>query len=96
MKEYFESKGDAVKCQILLCLLNSNGLVVVRRIMGINMVKISEANNHIVRNIQFSFNVIRKTSRTKDICAARCVLSESIVSKSTRKRRLLSQTSHIN
>ena len=32
MKEYFESKG---KCQLLICLLNSNCLVVVRRILGI-------------------------------------------------------------
>ena len=32
MKEYFESKGDAGKCQLILCLLNSNCLVVVRRI----------------------------------------------------------------
>ena len=83
MKEYFESKGDAGKCQLLLCLLKSNCLVVVRRIMGINMVRISEANNHIVINLQSTFNVIGKTSHTKDLCVARHVLSESVVSKST-------------
>ena len=83
MKEYFESKGDAGKCQLLLCLLKSNCLVVVRRILGIKMVRSSEANNHIVRNIQSSFNSNGKTSRTKDICVARCVLLELVVSKST-------------
>ena len=61
MKGYFESKGNAGKCQLLLCLLKSNCLVVVRRILGINMVRSSKANNHIVRNIQtttkqFEFN----------------------------------------
>ena len=83
MKEYFESKGDAGKCQLLLCFLKSNCLVVVRRILGIKMVKISEANNHIVRNIQSTFNAIGKMSRTKYICAAHHVLSESVVRKST-------------
>ena len=39
MKEYFESKGDAGKCELLLCLLKSNCLVVVRIIMGIKMVR---------------------------------------------------------
>ena len=94
MNEYFESKGDAGKCQLLLCLLKSNCLV-VRRIMGINMVRISDANNHIVRNLQSAFNVIGKTSHTKNLCAAHCVLSESVVSKPTRQRCLLSHTSQI-
>ena len=61
MKEYFESKGDEGKCQLLLCLLKSNCLVVVRRILGIKMVKSSNANNHIVRNLQYAFNAIGKT-----------------------------------
>ena len=76
MKEYFESKGDAGKCQLLLCLLKSNCLVVVRRILSIKMVRSSEANNHIFRNLQSAFNVIGKTYRTKYFCAARRVLSE--------------------
>ena len=38
MKEYFESKDDVGKCQLLLCLLKSSCLVVVRIILGINMV----------------------------------------------------------
>ena len=73
----------------------SNCLVVVRKILGIKMVISSEANNHIVRNLQSTINAIGKTSRTKDLCAARHVLSESVVSKSTWQHRLLSHTSHI-
>ena len=65
MKEYFESKGDAGKCQLLLCLLKSISLVGVRIILGIKMVRSSDANNHIVRNLQSTFNAIGKTSRTK-------------------------------
>ena len=95
MKEYFESKGDAGKYQLLLCLLKSNCLVVVRRILGIKMVRSLEVNNHIVRNLQSSFNVIGKTYHTKYICATHRVLSESVVSNSTRERHLLSHTSHI-
>ena len=74
MKEYFESKGDTGKCQLLLCLLKSNCLVVVRRILGIKMVISSEDNNHIIRNLQSTFNVIGKMSCTKDLCVARRVL----------------------
>ena len=59
------------------------------------MVRSLEANNHIVRNIQSTFNAIGKTSRTKDLCVARHVLSESVVSKSTWQRCLLSHTSQI-
>ena len=75
MKEYFESKGDVGKGNLLICLLKSNCLFVVRIIMGINMVRSSKANNHIVRNLQSSFNAIGKTSRTKDLCADHHVLS---------------------
>ena len=83
--KFFESKGNVGKCQLLLCLLKSNCLVFVRRIMGIKMVRISEANNHIVRNIQFTLNAIGKMSHTKYLCVARRVLLESVVSKSTWK-----------
>ena len=59
------------------------------------MVRISDANNHIVRNLQYAFNAIGNMPRTKDICAAYRVLSKSVVSKSTRQCHLLSHTSHI-
>jgi len=78
-----------------LALLKSHCLAHVRIILGIKVVKSSEANNHVVRNLQSAFNLIGKTSRTKDFNVARCVLSESIVDKSTRQRRLLSHTCKI-
>ena len=60
------------------------------------MVRSSEANNHIVRNLQSTFNAIGKTSHNKYLCAACHVLLESVVtSKSTWKRYLLSHTSRI-
>ena len=74
MKEYFESKGNAGKCQLLLCLLKSNCLVIVRRMSSIKMVRSSEANNHIVRNIQSSFNKIGNMSHTKYLYAAHRML----------------------
>ena len=95
IKEFFESKTDGAKCQLLLALLKSHCLAVVRKILGIKVVSCSEASNHVVRNLQSAFNLIGKTSRTKDRNAARRVLSESIVNKSTRQRRLLTHTSHI-
>ena len=39
MKDFFEQKNDASKCQLLLTFLKSRCLVVVRRILGINIVK---------------------------------------------------------
>ena len=83
MKEYLESKGDLGKCQLLLCLLKANCLVVIRIIIGTKMVTSSKANNHIVRNIHSSFNAIGKTSRTKYVCVSHRLLSESVVSKYT-------------
>ena len=59
------------------------------------MVRSLEANNHIVRNIQSAFNAIGKMSHTKYICVAHRVLSDSVVSKSTWQRFLLSHTSQI-
>ena len=59
------------------------------------MVKILDTNNHIVRNIQSTFNVIGKTSHTKFLRAAHGVLLESVVRNSAQQRRLLSHTYHI-
>ena len=39
-------------------MLKSKNLVVVRRILGIKMVRSLDANNDIVRNLQSAFNVI--------------------------------------
>ena len=59
------------------------------------MVRSSDANNNIARNLQSAFNAIEKMSRTKYLYVAHSVLLESVVSKSTRQRRLLSHTSQI-
>ena len=59
------------------------------------MVRSLDANNHIVRNIQSTFNLIGKTSHTKYLCVAHRVLSESVVRNSTHQHRLLSHTSNI-
>lgn len=92
IKDFFESKTDGAKCQLLLALLKSHCLTVVRKILGIKVVSCSEASSHVVSNLQSAFNLIGKTSRTKDRNAARRVLSESIVNISTRQRRLLTHT----
>ena len=78
-----------------MALLKSHCLAAVRKILGIKVVSSSEACSHVVRNLQSAFNLIGKTSRTKDRNASRRVLLESIVNKSTRKRRLLTHTSEI-
>jgi hypothetical protein len=76
-------------------LLKSRSLTVVRRILGIKIVKSLETSHHIVRNLVDDFQRIGKKSHSKDRNAARHVLSQSIVSKITRKHRFLQQTSHL-
>ena len=39
IKQYFESKSDAGKCQLLLSLLKSRCLAIVRKILGIKTVR---------------------------------------------------------
>jgi hypothetical protein len=95
IKEYFEPKSDAAKCQLFLALLKSRSLTVVRRILGIKTVKSLETSHHIVRNLVDVFQRIGKKSHSKDHNAARHVLSQSIVSKITRKHHFLQQTSHL-
>ena len=85
IKQYFESKFDVGKFQLLLSLLKSKCLVVVRKILGIKIVRGSETSNHIVRNLVDVFQKIGRKTRSKDRNAARRVLSESIVSKITRR-----------
>ena len=65
-KQYFESKSDAGKCQLLLSLLKSRCLAVVRKILGIKTVRGSETSNHIVRNLVDAFQKIGRKTRSKD------------------------------
>ena len=84
IKQYFESKSDAIKCQLLLSLLKSRCLAIVRKILGIKIVKDSETSNHISRNLVDAFQKIDQKTHSKDCNAARHVLSKTIVIKITR------------
>ena len=75
IKQYFESKSNVGKCQLLLSLLKSRCLVVVREILGIKIVRGSETSNHIVRNLVDAFQKIGRKTRSKDRNATQCVLS---------------------
>ena len=66
IKEYFEPKSDASKCQLFLALLKYRSLNVVRRILGIKTVKIVETSHHIVRNLVDDFQIIGRKSCSKD------------------------------
>jgi hypothetical protein len=92
---YFEPKFDAAKCQLFLSLLKSRSLTVVRRILEIKIVKSVETSHHVVRNLVYYFQRIGDKSHSKERNASRCVLSQSIVRKITRKHRFLQQTSHL-
>ena len=70
IKQYFESKYDAGKCQLLLSLLKSRCLAIVRKILGIKTVRGSETSNHIVRNLVDAFQKIGRKTRSKDRNAA--------------------------
>ena len=58
IKQYFESKSDVGKCQLLLSLLKSRCLAIARKILGIKTVRGSETSNHIVRNLVDAFQKI--------------------------------------
>jgi hypothetical protein len=95
IKEYFERKSDATKCQLFLSLLKSRILIAFRRILGLKKIKSLETSHHIVRNLVDFFQRICKKSHSKDHNATRRVLSQSFVNKITRKHRLIQQTSHL-
>jgi hypothetical protein len=65
-KIILEPKADAAKCQLFLSLLKSRSLTVVRKILGIKIVKSVETNHHIVRNLVDAFQIIGKKSHSKD------------------------------
>ena len=58
IKQYFELKFDAGKCQLLLSLLKSRCLAIVRKNLGIKTVRGLETSNHIVRNLVDAFQKI--------------------------------------
>ena len=68
-------------------------MIVVRK--NIKMINSSEPSSHVVRSLVDAFSTIGNKSRSKDRNAARHVLSQSIVNKSTRALFLLKPTSKL-
>ena len=93
MKQYFDNKFEAGKCQLFLSLLKSRNMTSVRKKLGIRTLKNIESSNHIVKSLAAAFTSISKKTHSQDSNVARCILAESIVCGSTRKRRLLKCTS---
>ena len=55
MKQYFDSKSEAGKCQLFLALLKSRNMETIRRNLGIRTMKNIESSNHIVKYIAAAF-----------------------------------------
>ena len=66
IKQYFESKYDAGKHQLLLSSLKSRCLAIVRKILGIKTIIGSKTSNHIVRNLVDAFQKIGCKTHSKD------------------------------
>ena len=92
---YFDSKCDGDKCRILISLLKSRSMTVVRKNLRIKMINSSEPSSYVVRSLVDAFSNIGKKYHSKDRNAARCVLSQSIMNKSTRALHLLKPTSKL-
>ena len=70
-------------------------MTVVRKNLRIKIINSYEPSSYVVRSLVDAFSNIGKKSRSKDRNAARCVLSQSIVNKSTWALRLLKPTSKL-
>ena len=60
MKQYFDNKSEAGKCQLFLTLLKSRNMANVRRNLGIITMKNIESSNHIVKSLVAAFTSIGK------------------------------------
>ena len=58
MKQYFDNKSEAGKCQLFLALLKSRNMATVRRNLGITTMKNIESSNHIVKSLAAAFTSI--------------------------------------
>ena len=92
MKQYFDNKSDAGKCQFFLALLKSRNMATVRRNLSIRTMKNIESTNHIVKSLAASLTSIGKKTRSQGCNVARRVLDESIVCRCTTQRCLLKCT----
>ena len=70
-------------------------MTVVRKNLRIKMINSFEPSSYVVRSLVDAFSNIGNKSHLKDRNAARRVLSQSIVNKSTRVLRLLKPTSKL-
>ena len=95
MKQYFDNKSKAGKCQLFLALLKSRNMETVRRKLGITTLKNIESSNHIIKSLIATFTSIGKQTHSQDFNVAHRVLAKSIVCRSTRQRRLLKCMSQI-
>ena len=92
---YFDSKCYGDKCRLFISLLKYRSMIVVMRYLRIKMINSYEPSSHIVRSLVDAFSTIRKKYLSKDRNAARRVLSQLIVNKSTRALHLLKPTSKL-
>ena len=93
MKQYFDKKSKAGKCQFFLALIKSRSMETLQRNLGIRRLKNIKSINHIVKSLVAAFTSIGKKNRSQDCNVASHVLAKSIVSRSTRQCRLLKCTS---
>ena len=75
LDKYFDSKSDGDKCRLFLSLLKSRSMNIVRKKLGLKMVKNFGPGSHIVKSLVDAFGKIGKKTRSKDRNEARRVLS---------------------
>ena len=63
LDKYFDSKSDGDKCKLFLSLLKSRSMNIVRKNLGIKMVKNSGPSSHIVKSLVDAFGKIGKKTR---------------------------------
>ena len=95
LNKYFEGKCDGDKCRLFLSLLKSRSVTIVRKSLGIKMIKPYGPCSHIVKSLVDAFGKIGKNTQSKDHNAARRVLSQEIVNKNTRVLGFLKPTSKL-
>ena len=76
MKQYFDNKSEAGKCQFFLALLKSRNMTTVRRNLGTTIMKNIESSNHIVKSLTAAFTSIGKKTHSQDCNVAHRVLAE--------------------
>ena len=76
IKQYFEPKSDAGKCQLFLSFLKSRSYSIGRRILGIKTLKNTESSSHIVKSLVRAFTSIGKKSHSKYCNIAHSILDE--------------------